>query len=79
MVFMEFEEGGGALEVAVATLAAVGLDFEELLESPLELARKALAVEAQGGDGAVGVHDVELDRGLFGGRVLGAGEEVGFE
>jgi hypothetical protein len=32
-VFMEFQEGGGALEVALFAEAALGLDFAELVQS----------------------------------------------
>lgn len=81
-MFVEFEEGGGALEVSIATLAAFGLDVAELLESLLKLAGETLAMEAQGGEGAVGVHDVERHGWVGvggGGRVHGAGEKIGFE
>ena len=74
-VLMEFEEGGGVFEVAALALAAVGLDLAERVEGFLELAGEALAVDAEVGEEAVGVDDVEVDGGLLGGRVGGAGEE----
>ncbi len=76
---MEFQDGGGIFEVAELALAAVILDGAELFERFVELFREAMAVHAEGGDGFVGVHDVESDRGFFSRRVGGAGEEVGFE
>src|SRR5579863_9728386 len=76
---MDFRDGGGILEVAFAAREAVGLDFAELLEGSLELAREARAVEAEGGDGAVGVDDVEGDGGFFVGWMGGAMEHLGFE
>ena len=57
---MEFEKGGGTLEVALLLKAALGLDFAELVEGFLELAGEALRVQAEGGEGAVGVDDVEV-------------------
>ncbi len=78
-VFMQFEECGGIAEISLLALAAVLLDFAELAEVLLELAGEALAVEAEGGEEAVGVHDVECDGGIFIGRVGGARENVGFE
>ena len=74
-VFMQFEECGGIAEVALFALAAVCLDFAELAEVLLELAGEALAVEAEGGEEAVGVDDVEGDGGFFIGRVGGAREK----
>ena len=76
---MEFEEGGGAFEGALLLEAAFGLDFAELVERFLELAGEPLGVHAEGGEGAVGVDDVEVDGSLIGGRVGGAIEEGGFE
>src|ERR1700689_2270265 len=78
-VFVEFEDGGGVLEVATLALGAVSLDFTERVKAFLELAGEALVVQAEGGEGAVGVDDVEVNPGLFGGRVGGAVEEGGFE
>ena len=76
---MEFEDGGSVAEVAPVALEALGLEFAELVEGLLELAGEALAVEAERGEQAVGVHDVER-RGLgAGGWGLGAREDVGFE
>jgi len=81
-VFVEFEEGGGVFKVALLALAALGLNGAELGERFLELAGEALAVEAQGGEGAVGVDDVEGQGWIrvgISGRSGGAGEELGFE
>ena len=44
-MFVEFEEGGGVFELAALALAAVGLDVAEVLESLLELAGEAVALE----------------------------------
>jgi hypothetical protein len=68
---MEFQEGRGLLEVALLLVAALGLDFAELIQGFLELAGEPLAVHTEGGEGAVGVDDVEGDSGLIGGRVGG--------
>ncbi|HMD47962.1 MAG TPA: hypothetical protein VKG79_02645 [Bryobacteraceae bacterium] len=78
-VFVEFEEGGGVLKIAAFALGAGGLDFAEGVEGFLELAGEALALDAEVGDEAMGVDDVEVDAGLFGGRVGCAAEEAGFE
>jgi len=48
-VLVEFEEGGGAGQVAFLAAAALGLDLAERFEGLLELAREAGAVEAEGG------------------------------
>ncbi len=81
-MFVEFEEGGGVFEIALLALAALGLDGAELSERFLELAGEALRVEAEGGEGAVGVDDVEghgwMSRDQWAG-CGGAGEELGFE
>jgi hypothetical protein len=42
---MVFEHGGGVFEIAALALAAVGLDFAELVQRFLELAGEAMAVE----------------------------------
>jgi hypothetical protein len=78
-VLVEFEESGGVLEVAALALDPVSLDFAEVVHGLLELAREPLVVQTEGGEGAVGVDDVEIDCGLIGGRVGGAVEEGGFE
>jgi hypothetical protein len=78
-VFMEFEEGGGVFEVATLALGAVGLDVAERIHGLLELAREALALDAQVGEEAMGVDDVKVDGSLLGGRISGAVEEFGFE
>ncbi|MBZ5611905.1 MAG: hypothetical protein LAP38_26895, partial [Acidobacteriia bacterium] len=64
-VFVEFEEGGGVFEVAALALMAVGLDVAELVEGFLELAGEALALDGEVAQQAMGVDDVEVDRGLF--------------
>jgi hypothetical protein len=77
--FMEFQEGCGAFEVALLLVATLGLDFAELVQGFLELAGESLIVEAEGGEGAVGVDNIEVDGRLIGGRVSGAVEKGGFE
>src|SRR5271167_3917541 len=76
---MEFQKGGGLLEVALLLVAALGLDLAELFQGFLELAGEPLAVQTEGGEGAIGVDDVEVDSGLIGGWVGGAIEKGGFE
>ena len=66
-VFMEFEEGGGVVELAALAVAAVGLDVAEGGERFLELAGEAVALEVEVGEEAMGVDDVEGDAGLLGG------------
>ena len=65
-MFVVFEHGGGVSKIAALALAAVELDFKELIERFLELAGEACAVESEGREQAVGVDDVER-------RGLGAG------
>jgi len=76
---MEFEEGGGVVEVAALALGAVGLDVAERVEALLELAGEAMALDAEVGQEAMGVDDVEGD--FLIGRDWGgsACEHVGFE
>jgi len=76
---MEFKQGRGTLEGSLLIVAALGLDFAELVHGLLELAGEPLVVEAESSEGAVGVDDVEVDSSLIGGRVGGAIEEGGFE
>jgi hypothetical protein len=76
---MEFQEGGGTLDLALLLAAALGLDFAEVIQGLLELAGKALIVQAESREGTVGVDDVEVDASLIGGWVGGAVEEGGFE
>jgi hypothetical protein len=64
---VEFEDGGGVFEVAA--LCAFGLDFAEVVQGLLELAGEPLVVHTEGGEGAVGVDDVNV----------GASEESNFE
>ncbi|HTW64146.1 MAG TPA: hypothetical protein VME17_06000 [Bryobacteraceae bacterium] len=79
LMFVEFEEGGGVGELAALARGAAGLDLAELVEGPLELAGKALAVEAEVGDEAMGVNDVECDFSIGRDGRGGAGEDLGFE
>ena len=77
---MEFEEGGGVvLGWRSCSEAAFRLDFAQMVERFLELAGEPFGVHAEGGEGAVGVDDVEVDCNLSGGRVGGAIEQGGFE
>jgi hypothetical protein len=78
-VFMELQEGRGVFEIAALALGAVGLDFAELVQGFLELAREPVAVQAERGKGAVGVDDVEVDCSLLCGRISGAVEKGGFQ
>ena len=48
-VFVEFE-GGGVLEVAALAVSAVSVDVAERVQAFLELAREALALNAQVGE-----------------------------
>jgi hypothetical protein len=57
----------------------VGLDIAERVQGLLELAGAPLVVQAEGGEGAMGVDDIKVDASLFGGRIGGAVEESGFE
>src|ERR1700719_2200501 len=76
---MELNDGGSIPEIAVLALAACELDCLEVFEGFVELAGEALAVEAEGREGAMRIDDVER-RGLgAGGRGLGTREEIGFE
>jgi len=76
---MEFQDSGGLLEVALLLVAALVLDFAELFHGFLELAGEPLAVQTEGGEGAVGVDDVKVDASLIGRRIGGAVEEGGFQ
>lgn len=78
-MLMEFADGGGVLKVLLFALAASVLQGEELLERFVKLAGEALAVDAEQGDGAMSVDDVEIDPGLLTGRVRGAAEGLGLE
>jgi len=75
-IFAVLEASGGAGEVHVAQVPAISLDESEALDGLLELAREALAVEAEHGEKFVGVDDVEVGAGA---RVGGAVEEFSFE
>ena len=78
-VFVEFEEDGGVFEVATLAFGAVRLDFAELVETFLELAGEAVALDAEVCEEAMGVDDVEVDFLVERDRRGGAGEHVGFE
>ncbi len=60
-VFVEFEEGGGIVELAALMLGAIGLDLTELVEAAVELPGKALALDTEVGDEAMGIDDIEGD------------------
>jgi hypothetical protein len=79
LVFMEFEDGGGVFELALLVAEAFVLDVAELIESLLELAREAGAVQSEVGQKAMGVDDVEGGGLGAGGRGLGAFEHVNLE
>ena len=68
---MELEESRGLLEVTLLLVAALGLDFAELVHSILELAGEPLVVQAESCEGAVGVDDVEVDASLCWWLVIG--------
>ncbi|MBV9769590.1 MAG: hypothetical protein JOZ32_08470 [Bryobacterales bacterium] len=74
-MLMVDEELGRVAELAAFELPALFLDVTELIESLLELPGEALAVQAERGEGAVGIHDIEV----LVGRIGGAGEQLGFE
>ena len=78
-VFMEFEEGGGVFEVAALALDAVSLDLAEVVDGLLELAGEPLVVQAESGEGAVGVDNIEVNPGLVVGRVGGTVEHGRFK
>ena len=67
-MFVEFEEGGGVFEIAAFAVGTGGLDFAEGVEGALELARKALALDAEIGE----QRNQGLGVGVF-------GEQPGFE
>jgi len=71
---MAHEDFGGIVELAALQAAALFLDIAELFEGFLELAGEARAMQAERGEGAMSVDDVEGDCGLVGGRVGGAGK-----
>jgi len=76
---MEFQEGGGTLELALVLEAALGLDFAERVEGLLELAGEAVALDAEAGEEAMGVDDVEGDFLIGWNGSGGAREDLGFE
>jgi len=82
---MVYQEVGRVAELAALQVAALFLNVAELREGFLELAGEARAVQPKRGEGAMSVDDVEghfLTRwgsGLLGGRVGGAGKQIGFE
>jgi hypothetical protein len=78
-VFVEFEEGGGVLQVAALAVGAFGLDFAEGVEAFLELAGKALAQDAEVSDESMGVDDIERNFLVERDGGGNAGEHFGFE
>jgi hypothetical protein len=78
-VFVEFEEGGSVFEVATLALDAFGLDVAESVHDLLELAREALALDAEVGEEAMGVDDVKGDFLIERDGGGGAREYFGFE
>ena len=78
-MFMEFEESRGLFEVTLLLVVALGLDFAELVQRFLELAGEPVGVQAERGEGAMGVDDIEVDTSLRGWWIGGAIEERGFE
>ena len=78
-MFVEFQKGCGAFEIAFLLESPLRLNFSQLIQGFLELAGETLGVHAEGGEGAVGVDDIEVDGSLIGGRVGGTVEEFGFE
>jgi hypothetical protein len=71
-VFIEFEDGSGVFELGAFVEEALILEIAEFVEGFLELAREAGAVQAEAGEDAMCVDDVES----FG---LGAAQDVGLE
>ncbi len=63
-MFVQFEKGGGILEGTLLLVTALRLYFSELVQDFLELAGEPLRVQAEGGEGAVGVDDVRDLGGL---------------
>jgi hypothetical protein len=76
---MHFQHSRGTLQLALLLAPAIGLNFAEVFQGLLKLAGKPLAVQAEGGEGAVGVDDIEVDGGLIGRWASGAVEQGGFE
>ena len=69
-MFMEFQEGRSALEIALLLVAALGLDFAEVVHGLLELAGEPLTVQAESGEGAVGVDEIRWPRPVRPGDTL---------
>jgi hypothetical protein len=78
-VFMEFEKGGGFVEIATLAVGAVGLDVAKGLQGLLELAGETMALDAEVGDEAMGVNDIEGDFLIERDGGGGAREHLGFE
>ena len=78
-VLVEFEQGGGIVEVAALAVGAVGLDLAKGLEGLLELAGETMALDTEVGDESMGVNDVEGDFLIEWNGGGGAGEHLGFE
>ncbi len=79
MCSTRFVQGGGVVEVAALAVGAVGLDLAERIEALLELAGETMALDAEVGDEAMGVDDVEGDFLVEGDRRGGASQDLGFE
>jgi hypothetical protein len=78
-VFVEFEEGGGVLEIAALALEPGGLDIAKRVEALLKLPGEALALDAEVGDEAMRVDDIESDFLVERDGSGGAREDAGFE
>ena len=78
-VFVEFEEGGGFVEIAALVVGAVGLDLAERFEALLELAGEAMALDAEVGEEAMGVDDIKCVFLIERDRSGGAREHFGFK
>lgn len=76
---MHFQHSRGTLQLALLLAPAIGLNFAEVFQGLLKLAGKPLAVQAEGGQGAMGVNDIEIDGGLIGRWVSRSVEQGGFE
>jgi hypothetical protein len=78
-VFVEFEEGDGVLELAARAIGALGLDLAQLVEAFLELPGEAIALDAEVGEEAMGIDDVECDLLIEWDGSGGARQDFGFE
>jgi hypothetical protein len=80
---MHFQYSRGTLQLALLLALllapAIGLNFAEVFQGFLKLAGKPLAVQAEGGEFAVGIDDIEIDGGLIGRWVSSAVEQGGLQ